>query len=50
MNAGINLKNYAENILKTNTVGTTEINASGDNVRLENFNQAIVNEGRILLL
>jgi len=39
-NSGINLMKYAQN-----TVGMTEINASGDNVRLEEI-QAVVIEGR----
>jgi hypothetical protein len=39
-NAGINLMKYAQN-----TVGMTGINASGDDVRLEEI-QAVVSEGR----
>jgi len=47
VNAGINLVNFAKEKMKISTVGTTGIHASGDDVRLETSNQAIVNERRI---
>ena len=47
VNAGINLVNFAKEKMKISTVGTTGIHASGDDVRLETSNQAIVDERRI---
>ena len=46
-NAAINLMNNALTVLKENTVGTTEIYACGDSVRLGTSNQAVVVETRI---